>query len=69
MSKKRVSRYRTEIITLSRNHHNFKKVVFQLDKYWDGLFHTYENEFIPRTNNDMETEIGIFKNMEKDYWV
>src|SRR5450756_722202 len=35
---KRVSRYRTEILKLSRNHHNFKKVVFQLDKYWDGLF-------------------------------
>lgn len=30
---KRVNRYRTEIKRLSNNHSNFKKVVFQLDKY------------------------------------
>ena len=62
---KRVSRYRTEIKKLSRNHHNFKKVVFQLDKYWDGLFHTYEHGYIPRTNNDMETEIWNFQKIWK----
>ena len=60
-----MARYRTEIITLSRNHPNFKKVVFQLDKYWDGLFHTYEHGYIPRTNNDMEAEIWNFQKIWK----
>jgi len=40
-------------------------VVFQLDKYWDGLFYTYEHEYIPRTNNDMETEIWNFQKIWK----
>jgi hypothetical protein len=62
---KRVARYRTEIIRLSRNHPKFKKVVFQLDKYWDGLFHTYEYGYIPRTNNDMEKEIWNFQKIWK----
>jgi len=62
---KRVNRYRTEIKRLSNNHPNFKKVVFQLDKYWDGLFHTYEHGYIPRTNNQMETEIWNFQKIWK----
>ncbi len=62
---KRVNRFRTEITRLSTNHRNFKKVVFQLDKYWDGLFYAYEYGFIPRTNNDMETEIWNFQKIWK----
>ena len=62
---KRVKRYRTEIKRLSPNHPKFKKVVFQLDKYWDGLFYTYEHGYIPRTNNDMETEIWNFQKIWK----
>lgn len=58
---KRVKRYRTEIKTLSTYHPQFKKVVSQLDKYWDGLFHTYEHGYIPRTNNEMEKEIWNFQ--------
>jgi hypothetical protein len=62
---KRVKRYRTEIKRLSTNHPQFKKVVTQLDKYWDGLFHTYEHGYIPRTNNDMEKEIWNFQKIWK----
>ncbi len=62
---KRVNRYRTEIKRLSNNYPNFKKVVFQLDKYWDGLFYSYEHKYIPRTNNDMETEIWNFQKIWK----
>jgi hypothetical protein len=58
---KRVKRYRTEIKRLSATHPRFKKVVSQLDKHWDGLFHAYEFVYIPRTNNEMETLVWDFK--------
>ncbi len=62
---KRVKRYRAEIERLSNNHPPFKKVVAQLDKYWDGLFHTYEHKNIPGTNNDMEKQIWYFQKIWK----
>lgn len=62
---KRTKRYRTEIKTLLTNHQEFKKVVSQLDKYWDGLFHAYEHGYIPRTNNEMEKEIWNFQKIWK----
>jgi hypothetical protein len=62
---KRMKRYRTEIKTLSINHPLFKKVVSQLDRYWDGLFHTYEHGYIPRTNNGTEKEIWNFQKIWK----
>jgi len=62
---KRTKRYRTEIKTLSTNHPQFKKVVSQLDRYWDGLFHTYEHGYIPRTNNEMEKDIWNFQKIWK----
>ncbi len=58
---KRVKRYRTEIKTLSATHPRFKKVVKQLDKHWDGLFHAYEFGYIPRTNNEMEKLVWNFR--------
>ncbi len=58
---KRVKRYRTEIKRLSTTHPRFEKVVSQLDKHWDGLFHAYEFAYIPRTNNEMETLVWDFK--------
>ncbi len=62
---KRVRRYRTEIKTLSATHPRFKKVVKLLDKHCDGLFHAYEFGYIPRTNNDMEKLIWIFRKIWK----
>lgn len=58
---KRVRRYRTEIKTLSATHPRFKRIVKQLDKHWDGLFHAYESGYIPRTNNEMEKLIWNFR--------
>ena len=58
---KRVRRYRTEIKRLSATHPRFKKVVKQLDKHWDGLFHAYEFGYIPRTNNEMEKLVWNFR--------
>ncbi len=62
---KRVRRYRTEIKTLSNTHPRFKKVVKLLDEHWDGLFHTYEFGYIPRTNNGMEKLIWYFRKIWK----
>ncbi len=62
---KRTKRYRNEIKKLSNNHPKFKKVVSQLDKHWDGLFHAYEHGYIPRTNNEMEKEIWNFQKIWK----
>lgn len=32
----------------------YAPLVKQIKKFWGGLFHTYDHDFIPRTNNDME---------------
>lgn len=35
------------------------------DRYWSGLFHCYDHEEIPRTNNEMEQMFAIFKRHER----
>ena len=62
---KRASRYLTEMRTRSRNDSEFKKIVSRLEKYWKGLFHTYEFSYIPSTNNDLEEYIKDFKKIWK----
>ncbi len=62
---KRVRRFRTEIKRLSATHPRFKKVVSQLDKHWDGLFHAYEFGYIPKTNNEMEELVWNFRKIWK----
>lgn len=32
----------------------YRRVVKQIESAWEGLFHCYEDERIPRTNNDLE---------------
>jgi len=39
----------------------YASLVSQIKKFWNGLFHTYDHEYIPRTNNDMEQFIGRFR--------
>jgi hypothetical protein len=62
---KRMKRYLTEMKTRSNNDREFKKIISRLEKYWDGLFFTYEFEYIPSTNNDLESFIKDFKRIWK----
>jgi hypothetical protein len=62
---KRASRFLTEMKTRSKADGEFKKIVTRLEKYWDGLFYTYEFDYIPSTNNDLEAFIKDFKRIWK----
>ncbi len=62
---KRARRFLTEMKTRSRADVEFKKIVSRLEKYWDGLFYTYEFDYIPSTNNDLEAFIKDFKRIWK----
>lgn len=62
---KRARRYLTEMKTRSRTDGEFKKIVSRLEKYWNGLFLTYEFEYIPSTNNDLEECIKDYKKIWK----
>ncbi len=62
---KRASRFLTEMKTRSRADAELRKIVSRLEKYWDGLFHTYEFDYIPSTNNDLEGFIKDFKKIWK----
>lgn len=35
------------------------------DSYWDGLFHCYQVEDLPRTNNDLEQYFGTARHVER----
>lgn len=35
------------------------------DSYWAGLFHTYELEELPRTNNDLEVSFGQLRHHQR----
>lgn len=62
---KRTRRFLSEMKTRSRGDGEFKKIVSRLEKYWDGLFYTYEFDYIPSTNNDLEGFIKDFKKIWK----
>ncbi len=62
---KRARRYLTEMRTRSKTDSEFKKIVSRLEKYWNGLFFTYEFDYIPSTNNDLEECIKDFKKIWK----
>lgn len=51
--------------TKSRTDGEFKKIVSRLEKYWKGLFFTYEFDFIPSNNNYLEEFIKDFKKIWK----
>lgn len=62
---KRTKRYLTEMKNRSKNDPELKKITSRLEKYWNGLFFTYEFEYIPSTNNDLESFIKDFKKVWK----
>jgi len=62
---KRMKRYLTEMKNRSKNDPELKKITSRLEKYWSGLFFTYEFEYIPSTNNDLESFIKDFKKIWK----
>lgn len=35
------------------------------DSYWAGLFHTYDLEELPRTNNDLEVSFGQLRHHQR----
>lgn len=41
---------------------HFQKVT---SSYWDGLFHCYQVEDLPRTNNDLEQYFGTARHVER----
>jgi len=61
----RAKRYLTEMKNRSKNDREFKKITSRLEKYWNGLFFTYDFEYIPSTNNDLESFIKDFKKIWK----
>lgn len=62
---KKTGRFLSEMKTRSSADGEFKKIVSRLEKYWDGLFYTYELDYIPSTNNDLEGFIKDFKKIWK----
>ncbi len=62
---KRTRRFLSEMKTRSKTDSEFKKIASRLEKYWDGLFYTYEFNYIPPTNNDLEGFIKDFKKIWK----
>lgn len=55
----------------------YRKVVKQIESAWEGLFHCYEDERIPRTNNDLEDFVrrlrGLWRRItgcsDMDEWI
>ena len=41
----------------------YRKVVKQIESAWRGLFHCYDDESIPRTNNDLENLIRRLRSL------
>ncbi|MGZ7210107.1 MAG: hypothetical protein ACXVHV_09535, partial [Methanobacterium sp.] len=62
---KRTRMYLSAMKNKSKIDPEFKKIVSRLEKYWNGLFYTYEFGYIPSTNNDMEECIKDFKKIWK----
>jgi len=62
---KKARRFLAEMKTKSKTDPEFKKVVTRLEKFWCGLFYTYEFNYIPSTNNELESYIKDFKRVWK----
>ena len=61
---KRARRYLSEMKTRSRNDTEFKKIVNRLEKYWKGLFYTYEfgiRKYVDNIVQEFENTIKISK--------
>ncbi|GEM_PF-4507816 len=56
---KRARRYLSEMRNRSKTDPELKKIVTRLEKYWNGLFYTYELGYIPSTNNNLDKHIKM----------
>lgn len=57
----RMKRFLSFIENKARNEDRYKSLSDQIKRCWCGLFHTYDDSRIPRTNNDMESFIGMLR--------
>jgi hypothetical protein len=57
----RMKRFLSFIENKARNEDRYKSLSDQIKRCWCGLFHTYDDSQIPRTNNDMESFIGVLR--------
>jgi hypothetical protein len=48
--------------SLEQGIENFIKITIS---YWSGLFHCYEIEDLPRTNNDLEQTFGVLRHHQR----
>jgi hypothetical protein len=57
-----MSHGKNEAGTLEPGITHFLKIT---DSYWSGLFHCYEVEGLPRTNNDLEQVFGVLRHHQR----
>lgn len=57
-----MSHRQNEAGTLELGITHFLKIT---DSYWSGLFHCYEVEGLPRTNNDLEQVFGVLRHHQR----
>ncbi len=58
----KMSREKHLLGTLSQGIEHFIKITIS---YWSGLFHCYEIEDLPRTNNDLEQTFGVLRHHQR----
>ncbi|NIA03648.1 MAG: hypothetical protein GWP12_03870 [Nitrospirae bacterium] len=61
---RRMKRFLAFIESKAKSDSRYKSLADQIKRYWCGLFHTYEDARIPRTNNDME---GLIKEQRRKW--
>lgn len=57
-----MSRWKHKVGTLASGVAHFLKITHS---YWSGLFHCYEVEGLPRTNNDLEQAFGTLRHHQR----
>jgi hypothetical protein len=57
-----MSRWKHKAGTLTSGVAHFVKITHS---YWSGLFHCYEVEGLPRTNNDLEQAFGVLRHHQR----
>gem|GEM_PF-1178878 len=61
---KRMKRFLAFIESKAKSDSRYKSLADQIKRCWCGLFHTYEDARLPRTNNDME---GLIKEQRRKW--
>lgn len=57
-----MSRWKNKAGTLEPGITHFLKIT---RSYWSGLFHCYDVENLPRTNNDLERSFGVLRHHQR----